>query len=82
VDPGVIALSTPIVAIIAVVTLKIAKMYAPPPLTADPNLLMKIDAMEQELATLRQELMETQERLDFTERLLAKPQDRGPPPGP
>jgi hypothetical protein len=28
--------------------------------------------MRQELDTVRQELLETQERLDFTERLLAK----------
>jgi hypothetical protein len=32
----------------------------------------RMDAMEQEIAGLRQELGETQERLDFTERLLTR----------
>jgi hypothetical protein len=32
----------------------------------------RVEAMESELAALRQELTETQERLDFTERVLAQ----------
>jgi|AAFX01.1.fsa_nt_gi hypothetical protein len=35
-----------------------------------------IDAMEQELRSVRQELSETQERLDFAERLLTQAQER------
>jgi hypothetical protein len=81
VDAGVIALSIPIVAIIAGAAVKIAHLWAPPPRTADPDLTMKVEAMEQDLAALRQELAETQERLDFTERLLAKPPERGGSPG-
>jgi chromosome segregation ATPase len=35
----------------------------------------RVEAMEQELATLQHELSETQERLDFAERLLAQSRD-------
>jgi hypothetical protein len=77
VDAGVIALSIPIVAIIAGAAVKIAHLWAPPPRTADPDLAVKVEAMEHDLTALRQELAETQERLDFAERLLAKPEDRG-----
>jgi hypothetical protein len=73
VDPGVIALSIPIVAIIATAAVRVAKLWAPTPRAVDPDLTFKIEAMEQDLAALRQELAETQERLDFAERLLAKP---------
>lgn len=78
VDPGVLALSIPIVAIISLAAVRIAKLWAPPMRGSDPELAMKVEAMEQDLATLRQELAETQERLDFAERLLAKPKDHSP----
>ena len=35
------------------------------------ELTARCDALEQDVGSLRQELSETQERLDFTERLLA-----------
>jgi hypothetical protein len=73
VDPAVVALSIPIVALLCGTALRIARMFAPQgPPAGTGDLASKVDAMEQELATLRQELAETQERLDFTERLLAR----------
>src|ERR1051326_2200429 len=36
-----------------------------------------IEALETEITRLRQELAETQERVDFVERVLAKTQDKG-----
>ena len=42
----------------------------------------RMDALEQELEHVRQELAETQERVDFTERLLAKQKDAGRVGGP
>ena len=39
---------------------------------SDPQLEDRVDALEQELGTIRQQLSETQERLDFAERLLAR----------
>jgi len=73
-DPGIIGVAIPIVAIVCVSAVRIARLYAPPARGAvPPELVNKVDAMEQELVLLRQELAETQERLDFTERLLAKP---------
>lgn len=73
VDPGVVALSIPIVAILAGSAVKIAKMFAPQNVAGD--LAAKVDGLEQEIITLRQELSEAHERLDFAERLLAKPAD-------
>ena len=36
----------------------------------------QMDALEHELRSVRRELSETQERLDFAERLLTQPQER------
>ena len=41
---------------------------------ADPELETRVDELEQALDTIRQQLIETQERLDFAERLLARPE--------
>ena len=41
-------------------------------LQALPEVLDTLDALEAEMNKMRQELSETQERLDFTERVLAK----------
>ena len=71
-DAGVIVLMIPIVAIISGTVLKMAKLRhgdgAGPALN---ELTARCDALEQDVGALRQELSETQERLDFTERLLA-----------
>lgn len=73
-DPGVLALMIPIVAIVCGTVLKALSLRSgrgglPPKLTG------RLEALENEVGQLRQELGETQERLDFAERLLA--QDRG-----
>ena len=39
---------------------------------ADPELEERVAALEQELGAMRQQLIETQERLDFAERVLAR----------
>jgi hypothetical protein len=38
----------------------------------DPETAAHLQALDQEVGTLRQELTETQERLDFAERMLAQ----------
>ena len=40
------------------------------------SLETQVDALERELRSVRQDLSETQERLDFAERLLAQSQER------
>lgn len=78
-DAGVIVLTIPIIAIICGTVIKIARLRANP---GNPRVLddlgARVDMLEHEVGTLRQELGETQERLDFTERLLsaAKEGDR------
>jgi hypothetical protein len=74
-DPGVIALMIPIVAIVcfSVVVLRVYSMRAAERREmGGGDTQARLDAMEQELATVRQELSEAHERLDFAERLLAK----------
>lgn len=48
---------------------------------ADPGLLNELDDLRGEVHQLRGELTEVQERLDFTERLLASRGDRQQLPG-
>jgi hypothetical protein len=72
-DPGSLALLIPIVAIAAAAAVKIAKVMAQGRAQyGDPQLAARLTALEEEVGTLRQELSETHERLDFTERLLSQ----------
>ena len=73
-DPGVIAVSIPIVAIIAVAAIKIARIVASRPEAALPSgdVAARLDALERDVDGLQQQLTDTQERLDFAERLLAQ----------
>ena len=70
----ILALSIPVVAIIFSSLVKMAKFKA----EADrgdlggPGTDARLAALEDDVVSLRHELMETQERLDFTERLLAQ----------
>jgi len=50
---------------------KIAKIIAQSR-ARDPDTAAHLRALDQEVGTLRQEMVETQERLDFAERLLAQ----------
>ena len=70
-DAGQLALSIPIVAIVCGAAIKISRMrYAGS--QAGDDVPARLEALENQVATLRQELNEAAERLDFTERLLAK----------
>jgi hypothetical protein len=51
---------------------KIAKVIAHSRVAVDPNTTAHLQALDQEVETLRREMIETQERLDFAERLLAQ----------
>ncbi len=72
-NPGALALLIPIIAIIAGTVVKLSKMRLE---STNPGLghdaLARIEALEGEVDGLRRELSETQERVDFTERLLAQ----------
>ena len=73
-DPGVLAPLIPITAIVAWVVVKVAKLKAQTgSLGGAPDAAGRLDALENEVGSLRHELNETQERLDFAERLLAQP---------
>jgi predicted nucleic acid-binding Zn-ribbon protein len=62
----------PLVAIIAVAAVKIARLRVTPPESLSANVTTRLETLERDLQGLQQELTETQERLDFAERLLSK----------
>lgn len=63
----------PIIAIIAFAVIKIARINAARTAGEAPgDLTARVEELEQGLQTMQQQLSETQERLDFAERLLAK----------
>ena len=66
---------TPVVAIIAFAAVKIARMRVPRPESPSADVRARLEALERSVQGLRQELAETQERLDFAERLLSKARD-------
>jgi hypothetical protein len=51
---------------------KIAKIIAHSRVAGGPDTAAHLQALDQEVGTLRREMAETQERLDFAERLLAQ----------
>lgn len=75
-DPGAVVLLIPIAAIVMGGLVKIAQLWGPGSQgRASPavkRLDARLEAVEQELASLQHDLSETQERLDFAERLLAQ----------
>ena len=72
-DAGQIALLIPVVAIIMGGLVKISRNVNPAnSQRPSPDLEVRIQRLEDELGSVRQELAEAQERLDFAERLLAK----------
>jgi len=46
---------------------------------ADGDTLHRVAALEEQVVVLQQQLSETQERLDFAERLLPRPREEGRP---
>ena len=66
----------PIIAIIAFAGIRIAKIVAAGRTADSPaDLANRVEELEQGLQNVQQQLAETQERLDFAERLLAKGKD-------
>jgi len=62
----------PVVAIIAFAAVKIARLRATRPESPSADVTARLEALERSVLGLQQELAETQERLDFAERLLSK----------
>jgi len=81
-DANVLGPLIPIVAILAFAAVKVAGIWARARApTQDPQTAARLAALEDEVGTLRRELEEAHERLDFTERLLAQQHtDRLSPP--
>ena len=71
--PDTLAPLIPVAAILVWGAVKIAKIRAQGRASgAAPEAAARLEALESELGTLRQELGEVHERLDFAERLLAQ----------
>ena len=70
-DPHVLAPLVPIGAIIAFAAVKIARIRATRPESVSGDVTARLEALEHGVEGLQQELAETQERLDFAERILS-----------
>jgi predicted nucleic acid-binding Zn-ribbon protein len=62
----------PISAILAFAAVKIARLRASRPDSMPGDATARLDELEHSVRAIQDELAETQERLDFTERLLTK----------
>jgi hypothetical protein len=62
----------PIAAIIAFTVIKVAGMRVRRPDSASSDMAARLEAVERDVQGLQQELAETQERVDFAERLLSQ----------
>ena len=71
-DPGSVGVFIPIAAILAWGAVRIVTIQAQHKKGGDPETTDRLQALENEVGSLRQELGETQERLDFTERMLSQ----------
>jgi hypothetical protein len=71
-DAQFLAPLIPIVAIIAIAAVKIARLRATRPELPSTDVTARLEALEHGFQGLQQDLAETQERLDFAERLLTK----------
>jgi hypothetical protein len=80
-DPNALAPLIPTVAILAYAGIKVARIVTSRSTAQDPESRARLAALEEEMATVRRQLEETHERLEFTERLLAQQHtDRLSPP--
>ena len=70
-DPHFLAPLVPIVAIIAFAAVKIARIRATRPESLSADVASRLEALEHGVEGIQQELAETQERLDFAERILS-----------
>jgi hypothetical protein len=71
-NPEFLAPLIPVTAIIAYAVIKIAKIRAARPDSVSADVTARIEALEHSFEGLQQELIDTQERLDFAERILSK----------
>jgi hypothetical protein len=55
--------------------LKLQKARSAGRMSGDEDVGARLESVEQEIGSLRQQLSDAQERLDFAERLLARPRD-------
>ena len=62
----------PVVAILAWAAIKIARIKAARSESTTPDVTARVEELERVVQAMQQELAETQERLDFAERLLAQ----------
>jgi hypothetical protein len=74
-DPAFLGPLVPIAAIFAFAAVKIARLRAAAPGTIPADVTARLEALEERVDTLNQELAETHERLDFAERLLGQVRD-------
>jgi predicted nucleic acid-binding Zn-ribbon protein len=71
-DAQVLAPLIPISAIVAFAAVKIARLRATRPGSLPVDVTRRLEDLEHGVQAIQDELAETQERLDFTERLLTK----------
>ena len=72
-DPAVFLIALLIfVGIPAVTVIKVARLRASRPQSPSADVNARLEALERGVQDVQQELAETQERLDFAERLLSK----------
>ena len=62
----------PMIAIVAFAAIRIARIFADRPAGSSPDLTDRVAELERDVQGVQQQLAETEERLDFAERLLAK----------
>ena len=74
-DPAFLGPLVPIAAIIAFAAVKIAKLRTSAPASLSADVTARLEALEQRVDGLQQDLSETHERLDFAERLLSQARD-------
>lgn len=60
------------VVVVAVTIVKILRLRAARPTSLPADVTERIESLEQSIQNLQHDLVETQERLDFAERLLTK----------
>jgi hypothetical protein len=71
-DPAFLGPLVPIAAIIAYAAVKIARLRTNPSGAASPEVTARLEALEGSVQEVQHQLAETQERLDFAERLLTQ----------
>ena len=70
-DSNFLAPLIPVVAIIAFAAVKIARLRASRPESLSSDVSARLEELERGVQAIQDELAETQERLDFAERLLS-----------